>query len=232
MRTAPYRLPLLRHNGIDNDSLLGSLKSVKAPESREGKVKFAKSRADGKLYVVKSVQHRSRSTRPNEARILGNLPKFHPNIVNILAAELHPMGVALMIFEHYSGGDLQQLLDKSRGELPLQLSTHVAVSVADALAFLHHGLIHEHGRTYKQIPHHVAVTHSDIKPDNIFLRVSGKRPNLPEIVLADFGCAVVQGEPLRGACPYFAAPELGALFSGRPTCRSDCYGVTIYEMVM
>lgn len=230
-----YRLPVVASSGASNDSLLGSLKVIKEIKSREGSVEICKLKKTGKLFVVKSVRHKNKTAPPNEADVLGTLPQTHPNIVSILAVELTWRGRARMVFEYCNGGDLATELARHKYHLPTVLGLHVAVSIADALAFIHHGLVNtasSSGRRYEEIPHHRSVIHADIKDDNVFLRYPGRISSLPDIVLADFGCAVRSGESLRMCCGFYKAPELEGR-DLRPTPKSDCYsyGVMLYEML-
>jgi serine/threonine protein kinase len=143
----------------------GSYNLVKTFDSREGVVELVESRrTPGKLRIVKSVEHTDKHRPPAEARALSRRllanGGFHTNIIKMYSAELSANGSALMIFEYCTGGDLFTQL-QSRRATPL-FALHIFISVAEALAFLHHSMVYERG-AYRQIADSEPLVHSDCK---------------------------------------------------------------------
>ncbi|MCB9421233.1 MAG: serine/threonine protein kinase [Ardenticatenaceae bacterium] len=138
----------------------------------------------------------------------------HPNIVKILAMvedKEHPV----IIMEHISGGDLQQLLD-NESPLPLLRVLDIGLEIADALTRAHH----------------LNILHRDIKPANVLLAADGTTR------LIDFGIARLEQRETRitrtgeiiGTIAYLS-PEV---FRGEELdARSDiwAFGILLYELL-
>lgn len=261
MPNTVYDLPLMVREGqMETVSLSTGFSTVKIFSSREGTVELVRSRRTGKLRIIKSVRHNDRRKPPHEAYILSRQGRQHDNIIRLYAAELTSTGRGLMCFEYCNGGDLFEQCRKfdSLGiPTPTLFALHIWVSLADALAFLHHGLMHDQGSVYRKICHGETMLHSDIKEDNIYLRfpsaargvsnsaggsshrfarwaagasheVWGVNGNMPEVVLADFGMSVPLGD-FRGGCKPYLPPECRYSNSPNPTNKADIYslGVTM-----
>ena len=181
-------------------------------EGDEGHCSVVRSQTTGRLFAMKhtrsfaptksnnSEQTGRRKPVPNEARILQKVQP-HPNIIHFFGIEQSPLGPDrhLIFTEFCSGGDLLDQLKKFQGlkiRTPEVFTLHVLVSLADALAYLHHGLRQKEGSAYDKNNDHATLIHGDIKPDNIFLRWPGKEIGLPDVVLANFGMAQVAAESL------------------------------------
>jgi serine/threonine protein kinase len=225
-----YHLPLMWRNGPEQpDYLPTGFALVEDFKSREGHVQLVKTvRSPGKLRIIKSVEHNDRKSPPGEARALGNLPQLHTNIIRLFCCDLNPTcGYAQMLFEHCSGGDLFQQSNHRR-VTPL-FALHVVISVAEALAFLHYGLVHREGYRYERVSHggnqKEAIVHQDIKADNVFLRFPGSQGGgLPDVVLADFGLANPDSKTVPGiGCVPFMSPECRFMKVERLTHKTDIY---------
>lgn len=206
-----YPLPF---GQIRSVQLQDAFRVVKTFDSREGKVELVESkRQPGKLRIIKSVRHDDKSRLPAEARALTCRPLVkgaqHPNIIKLIQCELNPHGFALMCFGYCAGGDLWEQVHGRKGRTVTPLfALHIAISISEALAFLHHGLVHDNGE-YHKISGGEPVVHSDLKHDNIFLRFPGQTGGgLPDVVLADHGLSnkESQTKPGWGCLPYMS-PE-------------------------
>ena len=194
--------------------LRDAFKVVNTFDSREGKVELVESkRIPGKLRIIKTIKHKDRSRLPDEARALTYRPLVngtrHTNIIHLLQCEFSPKGYALMCFEYCSGGDFWDQVHGSKGRTVTPLfALHIAISISEALAFLHHGMVYDQGQ-YIKVAHGEPVVHCDIKSDNIFLRLPGKTGGgLPDVVLADTGLSNVESRTHTGwGCKPFMSPE-------------------------
>jgi eukaryotic-like serine/threonine-protein kinase len=139
----------------------------------------------------------------------------HPNIL-----PLHDSGeadgVLYYVMPYVEGESLRRRLEREV-QLPIDDALHIAIQVADALAYAH-----RHG-----------VVHRDIKPENILL--SGGHP-----LVADFGIAraitMAGGERLHETGPLGTAPYMSpeqAAADPHLDGRSDIYslGCVLYEML-
>lgn len=205
---------------------------VKNYESREGVVQLVEPQHSrhhypSELKIIKSVRHEDRSCPPAEARILGNLAQLHPNIIRLFCCDLNIIGnkgYAQMLFEFCPGGDLLQQTNYRRATPFFAL--HVVISIAEALAFLHHELVCDtRSPGYTKVMHGETIVHQDIKADNIFLRFQGRPGDrLPDIVLADFGCANPASETVTGSgCVDFMSPESRHRTVARLSHKTDIY---------
>lgn len=256
MKDLVYHLPLMVSTGqVEHTELTTGFKTVKTFSSREGTVELVKSRREGQLRIIKSVRHENPRKPPHEAYMLSRLGRQHDNIVKLYAAELSSTGHGLMCFEYCSGGNIYDQcnkFDSMNMPVPILFALHIWVSMADALAFLHHGLKHVHGSTYRKVCDGLSIVHSDIKDDNVYLRFDssnksragprsfvewaagashalrkGKEDALPQIVLADFGMCVAAGEHFRGGCEAFLAPECKFTKGRRMNHKSDIYSMGV-----
>jgi serine/threonine protein kinase len=169
-----YHLPLMSEIGPAQPMYLPSgFTLIRDIASREGRVQLVEPQnsprhSPAKLRIIKSVRHEDRSSPPAEARILGNLAQLHPNIIRLFCCDLNivdGLGYAQMLFEFCQGDDLLQQ-SRYRRATPF-FALHVVISIAEALAFLHHGLAPDGPYLYKRVMHGEAIVHQDIKEDNI-----------------------------------------------------------------
>jgi serine/threonine protein kinase len=140
----------------------------------------------------------------------------HPNIVNVHSLNLD--GTKLyVLMEHLEGKSLNALLDEEFGRgMPLTRAWPIIEGAGAAL-----GYAHDHN-----------VIHSDLKPANIFVTISGRTK------LLDFGIARVSRGPLLhersgplALTPGYASCEMLEGMEADP--RDDIYSFAcvIYEML-
>lgn len=127
----------------------------------------------------------------NEIKILKNLPK-RPNIIKLF--EIYDSKLELiLIFEYIEGGDLYQLLKKTKlSPLSLETMSSIFSQIIIGLNFLH-------SRN---------IMHRDIKPENILLSESN---GFKEVKIADFSLAEDFSERnIKAKCgtPGYMAPEI------------------------
>jgi serine/threonine protein kinase len=197
----------------------------------EAKTSLTKSTKTGRVYVVKRfadypefgksgpLQLGGVQPLPNEAKLLLVSLRPHPNILRAFGCDLIECDKgwykANLYSEYCAGGDLYaQILAvaNSQRSAPESLALHVFISLAQALAYLHHGLHWDPKvNRYWQEPGFIAYVHGDIKPSNVFLRWSSEtdRSGLPDIVLGDLGATQPQNS-YRGlsGTEGFMAPEI------------------------
>ena len=97
--------------------------------------------------------------------------------------------------EYCDQGDLYKLVGRymeARRLIPESFIWHIFLQLSEALAYIHYGYHHKIGTT---IQHHKGswpeIIHADMKPDNVFLRSSRWKGGYPDIVLGDFGSAIL-----------------------------------------
>lgn len=203
----------------------------------EAKTSLTKSKTTGRVYVVKrftdygipeerstnsssSSQESRGQPLPNEAKILLQTLRPHPNILGAFGCDLLGRRRGNLYTEFCNAGDLIDQVTYYgaviKRNAPEEFVLHVIVSLTNALLYLHNGLRWDDERKcFWKDPSHTSVVHGDIKPDNVFLRWSTKpeREGLPDVVLGDFG----QAQPashfvgLAGTTGY-QAPEAAAIW--------------------
>ncbi|XP_047961854.1 LRR receptor-like serine/threonine-protein kinase EFR [Salvia hispanica] len=149
-----------------------------------------------------------------ESEILSALR--HRNLVRIIGCCVNPEFRAL-ILEYMPNGSLEKWLHSGSHCLDLLQSLQIAIDVALALEYLHHG-------------HTYPVVHCDVKPSNVLLD--------EDMVarVADFGIAKLfdEGEAMvltkTLATVGYAAPEYGS--EGKVSINGDVYsyGILLFEM--
>ncbi|KAG2437692.1 hypothetical protein HYH02_011070 [Chlamydomonas schloesseri] len=144
----------------------------------------------------------------------------HDNIVTLLAANLRPPHVCLVM--ERMDTSLDRLLHKEPGRrLQLDTALHIALQVARALQYLHPTIIHR-----------------DLKPANVLISHADGDGSQLVAKLADFGLSrlrntvLVTCNPEVGTGPYMA-PECFDLATNVIMDRADCYsfGVLLWELV-
>ncbi len=150
-----------------------------------------------------------------EARLLARLS--HPNLPRVIDYFAVPGLAEYLVMDFIEGEDLESLLDRTAGGLPVAQVLPWISQVCDALSYLHN-----------QTP---PVIHRDVKPGNIKITPDGRA------VLVDFGIAK-RYDPQRGTLagaravtPGYSPPEQYGGASTDP--RSDIYalGATLYHLL-
>ncbi|KAK4554981.1 hypothetical protein LTR86_007747 [Recurvomyces mirabilis] len=153
-----------------------------------------------KLYVEKriGVNGNSVTYKRVEAEIHAlRTVRGVPNLNQIVTSLDQPPNIS-MILEFCDQGSLEQKLkDKVNRDSKFEerYIWHTFLSMAQALAFLHHGISapgDRPGRGWDMI------WHLDIKPCNVFLSSTHIPGSLPRVVLGDFGCSVTESSVRSG----------------------------------
>jgi serine/threonine protein kinase len=150
-----------------------------------------------------------------EARMLRNLR--HPNLPLVVDYFSLPGQAQYLVMDFIEGEDLEQLLLRQGGALPLEQVLGWISQVCDALSYLH-----------TQEP---PVIHRDIKPANIKITPKG------QAVLVDFGIAKLFDPNVRttmgarAVTSGYAPPEQYG--RGTTDAQSDVYalGATLYHLL-
>ena len=170
------------------------------------------------LIKTEGLDEAARERITREAQTMGRLGN-HPNLVSVLDIGEHTdaAGVTFpwMAIELLPGGDVEGLLKKAGGALPVERTLQLALDTCRGLEFLH-------GK---------GVIHRDLKPGNVWLTADGVAK------IGDYGLAMsvdrtrltLQGT-MVGTVDYM--PPEQAL-GGEMTPRSDLYslGAMLYELV-
>ena len=150
-----------------------------------------------------------------EARAAASLS--HPNVVQAYDAGVTEDGIYYFVMEKITGENLELVL-KNVGPLNVSQALDVFLSVANALAYAWS---------------HNQLSHGDIKPENIIMRLNGK------VKLADFGLARRAKDPELAeedirATPAYAPPEIINGDKNVPGFKSDMYsfGATAYHILI
>src|SRR5579859_2416392 len=153
-----------------------------------------------------------------EVRAIASLD--HPHILPLFdygEETAHDILYTYMVMPLRSEGSLATWLRQRSTSSPLPLSPsevlHFIRQSARALAYAHqHQIIHQ-----------------DVKPSSFLIRANEEKPDLPDVMLADFGIAKFytatssMSQTSRGT-PSYMAPEQ---WSGQPVAASDQYALAI-----
>ncbi|GAC1633059.1 MAG: hypothetical protein NVS4B11_34160 [Ktedonobacteraceae bacterium] len=143
-----------------------------------------------------------------EARTIAHLQ--HPHILQVFDFGIHDQ-TPFLVMEYTPGGTLRTQHPKGTC-LPLEQIVIYVKQIASALDYAH-----QH-----------RVIHRDVKPDNLLLSAKG------EVVLSDFGIAVVQrtlnslSMPKSAGTPLYMAPEQ-IQHQSCPASDQYALGVMVYE---
>ena len=173
-----------------------------------GTVMAVRSLRDGELYFRKVVQESSHLARkgcpPYEGRILQYL-EAHPRIMPLISWQKLPPKLGSLdeyslIHPFYNGGDLTSFHDSyrtARRRIPEVFIWHFAVSMIEALGYLHLGW--RKGMSLKTLDKtRLAIGHLDIHGENVLLHWHSDTAILPDVILADFGEYGVFAPPWNG----------------------------------
>ncbi|WP_129628833.1 serine/threonine-protein kinase [Candidatus Oscillochloris fontis] len=158
-----------------------------------------------------------RNAFEREARILARLR--HPGLP-IVSDHFFEGDDQFLVMEYVSGPNLQDLLEEQNGPLDEAESLRIADQILEILVYLH--------------SHNPPIVHRDIKPQNIKISGTHRRP-----VLLDFGLAKGQSisgntqtqASIFGYTRNYAPPE--QIHNTGTDQRSDIYslGATLYHML-
>ena len=176
---------------------------------------------NGEIFAVKvlkpAIQKRPEALKLVREEVRKTRGLRHPNIVGVYSLNSDPTG-AYMLMEYLEGKSVSALMDEEFGRgMPLMRAWPLIQDIGSALAYAH-----DHN-----------VIHSDLKPSNLFVTVSGKA------MLLDFGIA----RAVRVRAGRFDTGSLGALtpayassemLAGHSPDQSDdvyAFACVIYEML-
>ncbi|GAB5355449.1 hypothetical protein AAMO2058_000206500 [Amorphochlora amoebiformis] len=141
------------------------------------------------LVAVKTIKNPSqKAVEDLQHEILTWSTTRHPNIVTFLGASFSPTNGVMLIMEFMKGGDLQDLLNKSDGPIPLKRAYEICLDISRALTFLH---------SCKP-----PILHRDLKPPNVLFDVHGVAK------IADFGLSKFVNDTLN---PYRMTAKTGTV---------------------
>jgi serine/threonine protein kinase len=142
----------------------------------------------------------------------------HPNILPLYDFGEEPINattLTYMVMPFRSEGSLVNWLNEhiDSDTLSLQAIVHIVVQAASAL----------------QHAHNHRLVHLDVKPSNFLIRHRDDRPELPDVLLTDFGIArfntatATASQSIRGT-PFYMAPEQ---WTGNPVAATDQYALAV-----
>lgn len=201
-------------------------------QGSEGRCDLLRRVHDGKKIICKTT-HASREwykegELPMEVTILHDLLQPHPRIIDFISYSPNNGKGTKTYYEYCSGGDLHSQLRKGGGSSEAFI-WHVLRQMTEALAYLHHGYVRSDSSRSGSMPRDwIPIVHCDIKPDNIFLAEPRTVQNpLPNLVLGDFGLAVLGGDKRGDGCTTYKPPEWPI---NSPTSDIYALGCTIFKM--
>ena len=178
----------------------------------------------GNLVVVKKTNTRGQCRITDEAKMLKEYVRPHPNIIQLREVFFEPKPHAPsscnIVMVYCSGGDVYEFtkyrLSEREEQVPEIFMLHFIASMGEALGYLHLGKRYDPSYDGIGIPRviwdatHKPVLHQDVKLENIFLRWSPEyKYGLPDIILGDFDGAMLESETSTGfgTIGYYA-PEV------------------------
>ncbi len=178
--------------------------------------------AETSLYITGDAAEDTARHFRREAQAIARLD--HPNILPLFGygeEQLNTITLIYLVMPYRPEGSLLDWTRQhSEGQLlPIESVAHFIQQAASALQHAHdHNIIHQ-----------------DVKPSNFLVRARKETPNLPDVLLADFGIARLitatssTSQSIRGT-PTYMAPEQ---WEGQPVPASDQYALAImaYEML-
>jgi serine/threonine-protein kinase len=146
----------------------------------------------------------------------------HPNLPQVTDYFTEAGGRQYLVMDYVPGENLQQILTRLKGPLPVDEALSAVEQVMQALHFMHHWRDPETNRSSP-------IVHRDIKPANI------KRTPEGRIVLVDFGIAKLDSRGATALSARALTPGYAPLeqYNGGTDERSDLYslGATLYVLL-
>ena len=146
----------------------------------------------------------------------------HPNLPQVTDYFTEAGGRQYLVMDYVPGENLQQILTRLKGPLPVDEALSAVEQVMQALHFMHHWRDPETSRSSP-------IVHRDIKPANI------KRTPEGRIVLVDFGIAKLDSRGATALSARALTPGYAPLeqYNGGTDERSDLYslGATLYVLL-
>jgi serine/threonine protein kinase len=135
----------------------------------------------------------------------------HPGSVAVLDDDVAEDGAAFLVMELLDGETVEELWERSRRRLPLDVVLKIAHQLLDVLAAAHLN----------------GIVHRDVKPANVFLTRTG------QLKVLDFGIARLRDVAVSHATnsgillgtPAFMAPEQAAANASAIDARTDVWAV-------
>jgi len=188
-----------------------------AEDARIGqKVAIKVSRTEAASYPSNEGTKEAFRLFQREAKAIAQLD--HPRILPLYGygeENLDGMIVTYIVMPYRREGTFAAWLPQpsSASLLPIEDVIYFIRQAADALQYAHDN----------------RIVHQDVKPSNFLLRSNKEHPNLPDLLLADFGIAklntttVSTSQTIRGT-PAYMPPEQ---WSGEPVPASDQYALAV-----
>ena len=163
-----------------------------------------------------------------EVKVIATLD--HPHILPLYdygEANVNNTSVAYLVMPYRPEGSLLHWLQQHRNE---DSSQQVALQVQDVVSIV------QQAAAALQHAHDHQIIHQDVKPANFLVRTNQEHPNLPDLLLADFGVArftptatATASQTIRGT-PAYMAPEQ---INGHAVPATDQYALAImaYELL-
>eukprot|EP00744_Colponema_vietnamica_P003241 GILI01004995.1.p1 GENE.GILI01004995.1~~GILI01004995.1.p1 ORF type:complete len:548 (-),score=87.63 GILI01004995.1:402-2045(-) len=208
----------MSHSDKDMHPITGKKRVTIDPLSKTHPLPASEAPEIPPLVVIKHVNmsqftKAERAAAKNEVGVLKRLD--HPNIIKYYDSVEVDVDHLYICIEYADGGDLSQLIKKSKTSLPEADVVSLFKQLVSAVGYMHSQ----------------KVLHRDLKPQNVFLSQDGT-----QVKVGDFGFSkalsytFAMANTLCGT-PYFYSPEL---CKGKPyNAASDVWalGIMLYEMV-
>ena len=205
-----YRLIRLLGSGGMGEVYLGEDSHIR----RQVAIKVT--RAEATPYPNSETAKQAARLFQREVRAIATLD--HPYILPLFdygEQEMEATSLTYMVMPYREEGSLSTWL-RQRGEKQMLTPQEVAHFIRQAASAL--ALAHRH-----------QIIHQDVKPSNFLVRSNETNPQLPDLLLADFGVAkftsasASMSQSSRGT-PTYMAPEQ---WIGQPVAASDQYALAI-----
>ncbi len=210
MQLGRYRLLRLLGSGGMGEVYLGEDTHIR----RQVAIKVT--RAEATPYPNSETAKQAARLFQREVRAIATLD--HPYILPLFdygEQEMEATSLTFMVMPYREEGSLSTWL-RQRGEKQTLTPQEVALFIRQAASALAYAHRHQ-------------IIHQDVKPSNFLMRSNETNPQLPDLLLADFGVAkftsasASMSQSSRGT-PTYMAPEQ---WIGQPVAASDQYALAI-----